>query len=62
MPVLAGGNVLKDVHRIWIVSCHPKRKEHDDVPATPRDFFLHSKANFVGIEVLRYDEKTLPAK
>lgn len=62
MPLLPGRNVLKDVHRIWIVSCHPTRKAHDDVPATPRDFFLHSKANFVGIEVLRYDEKTLPAK
>jgi mannosyltransferase len=56
MPLLPGRNVLKDVHRIWIVSCHPTRKAHDEVRATPRDFFLHSKANFVGIEVLRFEK------
>jgi mannosyltransferase len=56
VPVLPGRNVLKNVHRIWIVSCHPRRKAHDEIRATPRDFFLHSKANFVGIEVLRYEK------
>jgi mannosyltransferase len=61
MFVLPGRNVLKNVHRIWILSCHPRGKGHDPVPAIPRDFFLQSKVNFVGIEVLRYDEKMPPA-
>jgi mannosyltransferase len=61
MLVLPGRNLLKDVHRIWIVSCHPRGAGHDAVPATPHDFFLQSKANFVGIEVLRY-EKSPAAK
>lgn len=55
---LSGRNLLQNVERIWMVSCHPDGKGRDDIPATPRDFFLHSDAKFVGIEVLRYDRKS----
>lgn len=62
MPALPRGNSLRDVDNIWVVSCHPTGANQDYIPAIPRNFLLESKAQFVGIEALRYKKASPPTK